>query len=73
MSRPESEGTMKQYDVKCPVCGKTNHGLFLQETEGWMECENCGADVEAKTFDDGKAIPFLTPALCVEIMALAAV
>ena len=64
---------MKQYDVKCPVCGKTNHGLFLQETEGWMECENCGADVEAKTFDDGKAIPFLTPALCVEIMARAAV
>jgi len=37
-----------------------------------MECENCGADVEAKTFDDGKAIPFLTPALCVEIMARAA-
>ena len=64
---------MKQYEVKCPVCGKTNHGLFLQETEGWMECENCGADVEAKTFDDGKAIPFLTPALCVEIMARAAV
>ena len=73
MSRPESEGTMKHYDVKCPVCGKTNHGLFLQETGGWMECENCGADVEAKTFDDGKAIPFLTPALCVEIMARAAV
>lgn len=31
---------MKQYDVKCPVCGKINHGLFLEETKGWMECEH---------------------------------
>lgn len=73
MSRPESEETMKQYDVKCPVCGKTNHGLFLQETGGWMECENCGTDVEAVTFKDGKALPFLTSALCIEILARAAV
>ena len=26
---------MKQYDVKCPVCGTVNKGLFLDETEGW--------------------------------------
>ena len=50
---------MKQYDVKCPVCGKTNHGLFLQETGGWMECEYCGNDVEAVAFKDGKRTHFL--------------
>ena len=32
---------MKQYDVKCPICGTVNKGLFLDETEGWMECEYC--------------------------------
>ena len=32
---------MKQYDVKCPICGAVNKGLFLEETHGWMTCENC--------------------------------
>lgn len=32
---------MRTYDVKCPVCGHVNHNLFLDETEGWMECEKC--------------------------------
>ena len=32
---------MKQYDIKCPICGQWNRGLFLDETDGWMECENC--------------------------------
>ncbi len=32
---------MKQYDVRCPVCGTLNKGLFLEETGGWMECEHC--------------------------------
>lgn len=30
------------YDVACPVCGRVNHRLYLEETEGWMECESCG-------------------------------
>lgn len=34
---------MKQYDVKCPICGHVNHNLYLEETEGWMECEKCGS------------------------------
>lgn len=55
---------MKQYDVKCPVCGKINHGLFLEETKGWMECEDCGASVETTIAPDGCAIPFLTAELC---------
>ncbi len=34
---------MKAYDIMCPECGTVNHSLFLQETDGLMECENCGA------------------------------
>lgn len=30
------------YDVACPVCGRVNRRLYLEETEGWMECESCG-------------------------------
>lgn len=45
------------------MCGKINHGLFLEETKGWMECEHCGADVEATIQPDGNAIPFLTAEL----------
>ena len=33
--------SMKQYDAKCPVCGTLNRGLYLEETDGWMECEHC--------------------------------
>ena len=33
---------MNQYDMRCPVCGKMNHQLLLEETDGWMECEYCG-------------------------------
>ena len=33
---------MKSTDVMCPICGAINHGLLLEETEGWMECEHCG-------------------------------
>lgn len=28
-------------DVKCPICGKVNKNLYLEDTDGWMECENC--------------------------------
>lgn len=33
---------MKRYNIECPVCGKLNRQLFLEETDGWMECEYCG-------------------------------
>lgn len=33
---------MKRYDMACPYCGHLNRGLYLEETEGMMECENCG-------------------------------
>lgn len=32
---------MKQYDIRCPICGTVNKGLYLEETGGWMECEKC--------------------------------
>lgn len=35
---------MKTYDMICPVCGHENHNLYLEETDGWMECEKCGQD-----------------------------
>ncbi len=31
------------YDVACPICGRVNRRLYLEETEGWMECESCGS------------------------------
>lgn len=35
---------MKQYDVKCPVCGTLNKALYLDETDGWMICEHCNTE-----------------------------
>lgn len=32
---------MKTYDVKCPICGTVNKQLYLEETNGWLECEHC--------------------------------
>lgn len=49
---------MHTYDAVCPICGAVNHSLFLEETDGWMECEMCG---EATKFrwqtPDKKPIP----------------
>ena len=33
---------MKGIDVQCPECGTINKSLFLEETEGTYECEQCG-------------------------------
>lgn len=32
---------MQTYDVRCPICGRLNRGLYLEETEGRMECDRC--------------------------------
>ena len=32
---------MNTYDAKCPVCGKINRNLYMDETGGWMECDSC--------------------------------
>lgn len=48
---------MKQYDVKCPICGHVNHNLYLEETDGWMECEKCGSMTKSKQFGNTIQIP----------------
>lgn len=40
---------MTGYNVKCPVCGKVNVGLDLEETDGWMECDGCGSITQSQT------------------------
>ncbi|MBO4384254.1 MAG: hypothetical protein J5854_02380 [Clostridia bacterium] len=41
---------MKQYDVKCPVCGTVNKGLYLEETDGRMICEHCNTESQDIAF-----------------------
>ncbi|MCD7744153.1 MAG: translation initiation factor 2 [Lachnospiraceae bacterium] len=33
---------MATTNVRCPICGTMNYNLYLDETNGWMECEHCG-------------------------------
>lgn len=35
-------------DVKCPECGAMNYSLYLDETDGWMECDHCGCTVHLR-------------------------
>ena len=53
---------MKQYDVKCPVCGTVNKGLYLEETGGNMICENCGKETRDMEYlmKDLISLPLLT-------------
>ena len=49
---------MKTYDVSCPCCGHRNKDLYLEETEGWMECEKCGEVAQvSKHFEKRSKIP----------------
>ena len=47
------------YDVACPVCGRINRSLYLEETEGWMECEYCGNSTQDLSFQKMVRIPVL--------------
>ena len=46
---------MKQYDIKCPYCGTMNK-VYLDETNGWMECDNCLHTVNAYHMLTDKAL-----------------
>lgn len=48
---------MKTFDARCPVCGHMNHNLFLEETDGWMECEKCNAATKSLKSEDTIRIP----------------
>ena len=50
---------MKQYDAKCPLCGTLNRGLYLDETDGWMECEHCHEPVHVQEFIKMKKLPVI--------------
>jgi len=30
------------YDASCPHCGKLNRNLYLEDSEGYFECDACG-------------------------------
>ncbi|MCR4752655.1 MAG: translation initiation factor 2 [Eubacterium sp.] len=47
------------YDVACPVCGRINRSLYLEETEGWMECEYCGHSTQDLSFQKMVRIPVI--------------
>ena len=47
------------YDVACPVCGRINRSLYLEETEGWMECEYCGNSTQDRSFQKMVRIPVI--------------
>jgi len=52
---------MEQYNVKCPICGTINKGLYMRETNGWMICEKCQHEVQIFEFVPKIKIPLLTP------------
>ena len=47
------------YDIACPVCGRINRSLYLEETEGWMECEYCGNSTQDMSFQKMVKIPVI--------------
>ena len=62
---------MRSYDAKCPICGTVNHNLYLEETDGWMECEHCQQTVKVLPFAMDKKVPVFTPQQMVACFAAA--
>ena len=48
---------MNSVDVKCPICDTLNKSLNLDETDGWMECENWGNAVQILKYVKTRRIP----------------
>ena len=48
---------MKMYVVQCPYCGKLNRNVYLEETNGWMECEYCSGVSRTAESDGGQTPP----------------
>lgn len=49
--------TTKRYKVKCPYCGKVNKNLLLEETDGWMICEECGKEYKVADYKECVKVP----------------
>lgn len=58
------------YDVACPVCGRINRSLYLEETEGWMECEYCGNSTQDMSFQKIVKIPVIRMEQLSKMMSL---
>ena len=50
---------MKSYDLRCPICGTVNRGLYLEETDGWMECEKSGNVTQSMEHRQTVLIPLI--------------
>ena len=50
---------MKSYDLRCPICRAVNRGLYLEETDGWMECEKCGNVTQSMEHRQTVLIPLI--------------
>lgn len=47
-------------NVKCPICGKINNGLNLEETDGQFECIYCKSVIHLEdTMYSPSKIPLL--------------
>ncbi len=42
---------MKVYSEVCPICGTLNEHLYLEETEGFFECQRCESYVKSVVYD----------------------
>ena len=41
---------MRLFNAECPFCGHINTNLYLEETEGFFECEACGKVAKTKQY-----------------------
>ena len=58
------------YDVVCPICGRINRSLYLEETDRWMECEYCGNSTQDMKFQKTVKIPVFRMNQIAKIMPL---
>lgn len=50
---------MSKQDIKCPICGCVNKGLYLDETDGCMECIKCRNVVRVRPTQKIKRLPVI--------------
>ena len=50
---------MKRCNMECPSCGHVNHNLYLEETDGWMECEKCRSITRSENFGEMIRLPIV--------------
>ena len=51
---------MRTYNKHCPICGHLNKNLYLEETDGWMECDYCHKDTRVLMFGKRQILPVFT-------------